>query len=138
MIFIKSLLQFHGDDFEVWQSEKQLRTNNYWTYYNIGIEGYLGFTRLQSGIDLYKEFQQILYNFLIVNNYAKTEKHMWDCIYQTREISVCYENECYWIFLDGHESTQIWDLYYYLDDVIKQLEGIDLKEIAQLGSGNDK
>lgn len=121
MNIIKSLLQFSGDNFEVWESyEGGL------TYYNISIEGNIGYENFESSIELYESFLKQLEEYL-KNNYPKSERNTWKCLYRTRAIEVCYESDCFWIFLEPFKSTEIWDLYYYIQDVIKQLEEIKNK-----------
>lgn len=119
IIFIKSLLRFCGDDFELYESIEHTLT-----YYKISIEGYMGFENMSEIVELYKEFLVKLEGYLIENNRPKTEKHLWKCIYQTRAIDVCHDHDCYWFFLEPYKSTEIWDTYYYMEDVIKQLSEI--------------
>ena len=95
-------------------------------YYHLSIEGYIGFEKLHDFIGLYKFFLNELHDYLLKNNHPKTERDGWKRIYRKRAIEICYENNCYWIFLDGYESTKIWDTYYYLEDVIDQLKEVEL------------
>lgn len=95
------------------------------TYYHVSIEGYIGFKRIKDIVNLYKLFLGELFKYLTENNYEKKEINGWRTVYKKRAIEVCYESECYWVFLDGYESTEIWDTYYYLKDVITQLKEIE-------------
>jgi hypothetical protein len=117
MTIIKNLLQFNGEDFEVWKSKEYGIT-----YYNIAVEGYIGFDNLDDAINLYDGFRIYLKNYLETENYKKTERDIWKCLYRTRAVEVYYEHGCYWIFLEPYKSTQIWDIYYYIEDVIQQLK----------------
>jgi len=114
-IHTKSLLQFCGDDFELYESIEHTIT-----YYKISVEGYMGFETVIQIVDLYKEFLVKLEEYL-TENHEKTDKHIWECVYQTRAININYKAKCYWVFLDLFKTTQIWDTYYYMEDVIKQI-----------------
>ncbi|WP_405101705.1 hypothetical protein [Oceanobacillus sp. FSL H7-0719] len=116
---MKELLELHNGDFVLWSEERYG-----FKYYCVGIEGYIGYKRLDQFIGLYRLFLVELHNYLIENNYPKTEKTTW--IYQKRAIKVDCVNDFYCIFLDGYESTQIWDTCYYLEDVIDQLREIEI------------
>lgn len=121
---IESLFRFSGDDFEVWKS------NEYGiTYYNLSIEGYIGFEKLESFVDLYEDFLKKFKNYL--NEFYEDERKQNTSnrkpIYRTRAIEVCRESfipesKYYFVFLDAYQSTSIWDLYVYMKDVIQQLK----------------
>ncbi|PAV30367.1 hypothetical protein CIL05_07805 [Virgibacillus profundi] len=119
MLPIDTLLEIHNDDFELWKEEKYGVK-----FYHVSIEGYIGFEKLEDFIELYEHFLGELQQYLIENNYPKTEKSGWKRIYSKRAMDICYGNDCYWIFLDGYESAEIWDAYYYLEDVINQLREV--------------
>lgn len=114
------LFTYNGDDFEVWKSDLHgVR------YYNIGIEGNIGYENIEYFIDLYKEYLQAFLVYLTENNYIKPKREEeWKRIYQSRAIEIIHQDGYYWVFLDSYKSTEIWDLYYYMKDVIKQLEEI--------------
>lgn len=119
---MKELLNIHNDDFILWKEEKYGET-----FYHISIEGYLGFDKIEDCIDLYSMFLKKLKKYLVENKYPiPNRSYKWKTIYLTRSIEVCYEYDCYWVFLDGYESTEIWDTYYYLEDVINQLKEIKI------------
>ncbi|GIN22527.1 hypothetical protein [Siminovitchia fordii] len=120
---IQILLEVHGGNFELWTEEKYGAT-----YYHVGIEGYIGFERIEDFIGLYEFFLEKLHEYLTENNYAKREVSGWKRIYKKRAIEICYESGCYWVFLDGYESTDIWDTYYYLKDVIDQLKEVEISQ----------
>ncbi|MNH66505.1 hypothetical protein D3C73_185360 [compost metagenome] len=115
---IEELISYHHEDFNVWISERP----NDVKYYNLSIEGYIGYEKLEDCIELYNEFKDHLHEYLITNDIERPENDAWQCIYQSRAIEICYEHDCYWVFLDAYKSVEIWDLYYYLDDVIKQIQ----------------
>jgi hypothetical protein len=117
-IHTKTLLQFNGEDFELYESQEHTLT-----YFNISIEGYMGFYTIKSVIESYTMFLDKLKKYL-EENHEKTEKHGWKCVYQTRAIDVCYEGDCYWVFLDTFKSSEAWDTYYYMEGVIRQLSEI--------------
>lgn len=122
------LLQYSGEDYEIWKSQEHGIT-----FYHIGIEGYVGFENFEDAISEYEEFLNQLHNYLKSEGYPKAEMHGWKRLYKTRAVEVCYEFDCYWIFLEQYKSTEIWFLYYYLEDVINQLKGIkdDIKIIKE-------
>jgi len=114
----KNLFNFEGDDFEVYESELYGST-----YFKVSIEGYMGFENFESFIGLYEKFKIKLEKYLI-DNHEKTYRDIGECVYKTRAIDVSYESNCYWIFLDTFKTTQIWDIYYYMEDVIEQLKEV--------------
>lgn len=115
---IESLFRFSGDDFEVWKS------NEYGiTYYNLSIEGYIGFEKLESFVDLYEGFLKQFKSYL--NEFYEDERKNicnWNPIYRTRAIEICRDTNYYFIFLDAYKSTSIWDLYVYMEDVVQQIK----------------
>lgn len=122
MIKIKELLNLHNDDFILWKEKKYDLT-----WYHLSIEGHIGFATLSNVIDLYSLFLEELESYLIKNEYPKPKEiHGWKTIYKTRGMEVCYEHDCYWVFLDDFNSIEIWDTYYYLKDVIEQLRRIEV------------
>jgi hypothetical protein len=82
----------------------------------------MGCEELGDFVNLYQEFLNKIHTYLIEHDIPKTEKHVWKCIYQTRAMDICHDHGCYWIFLDTYKSSQIWDIYYYMEDVIAQLK----------------
>ena len=121
VIIIETLLEIHNGDFELWKEE-----NYNLTFYHLAIEGYIGFKTIGEFIDLYSMFLEELKRYLIENKYPKPEKSSdWGTIYKARGIEVCFAHDYYWVFLDEYTSTEIWDTYYYLEDVIKQLKKIE-------------
>lgn len=117
---IKSLFKFSGDDFDVWETERYDSP-----YYHIAVEGYIGFENLNDLISLYTEFLQEFKKYLLKNHEEpewRRKTHGWKSIYKTRAIDVCLDHGCYWVFLDGYESNEVWDLYDYMTDVINQLK----------------
>ena len=125
---VELLLELNNGDFSVWRTVDQ--NNN--KFYNIEIEGYIGYKDVNSFIILYENFKRSFYNYLDNNNYRKPVRNIWKKVYQTRSIEICYEANCYWIFLEPYSSPQIWDLYYYLEDVINQIR----QYINQCGNKN--
>ncbi|WP_220687718.1 hypothetical protein [Paenibacillus lautus] len=108
-------MQFHGDDFELYETEMYGST-----YYNLSIEGYLGFDTIDECINLYKAFYEKLNTY--INEVRKEEVfHGWTKLYRTRAIEVCFNADCYWVFLDPYKSTELRDMSFYMDDVIRQL-----------------
>ena len=88
----------------------------------------MGFETIKQVVELYKDFLVELEKYLI-ENHEKTDKDIWECVYQTRAIDICYNAECYWVFLDTFKTTMIWDTYYYMEDVIKQIIEFESKYI---------
>lgn len=123
----EELLNIHDDDFSLWKDHSYG-----FDWYHIGIEGYIGFESVQSFIDLYELFLNELHEYLIKNKYPKTERERWRIVYSKRAIDICYENEFYWVFLEEYKSTEIWDTYYYLEDVIKQLKEVNIWWVSSL------
>lgn len=115
------LLNIHNGDFILWKEDKYDIT-----FYHIAIEGYMGFETIGDAIDLYSLYLEELKKYLVENKHPEAERYRWDVVYKTRGIEVCFEHGCYWVFLDGYESTEIWDTYYYLEDVIEQLREIEV------------
>lgn len=120
---IEYLLNIYDDDFSLWKSSEYGVS-----YYHVSTEGYVGHDSMEEAVEWFKHFLGGLENYLITEHHEKTPKHRWRLIYSTRAVDVCYEHECYWVFLDGYKSTEIWDTYYYLEDVIKQLEELSEKQ----------
>lgn len=116
------LFKFSGEDFLVWQSEE-----NGIKYYNIGIEGYIGFKEIESFVSLYEDILTHFEEYLVANHDRPNINKDKESVYKTRAVDVRYWHENYWIFLDGYKSTEIWDLYYYVKDVIEQLREAVLK-----------
>lgn len=116
----ESLLKFHGEDFELYKKDN---------HYHISVEGYLGFDSLDDAIQLYETFLDKMLDYLNDNNYVELDylDKNWKTIHQSRSIHVCYESNYYCIFLDRYNSTNIWECYYYLEDVISQLIDINFK-----------
>jgi hypothetical protein len=122
VIKIKELLNLHNDDFILWKEKKYDLT-----WYHLSIEGYIGFETLDDAIGLYNLFLKELEEYLTENNHPKPNKNRGRrIVYKVRGMEVCYEHEYYWVFLDGYKSTDIWDIYYYLKDVIEQLRRIEV------------
>lgn len=118
--YVKSLFTYSGDDFEVWESKEHEMI-----YYNIGVEGYMGFDSLNSLIGEYESFLAAFEKFLTENNFVKKDFEGWKKIYSTRAIEVCCDHDCYWSFLDGYKSHDIWELHTYMKDVIGQLKTLE-------------
>lgn len=70
---IESLFRFSGDDFEVWKSSNLNGT----TCYNLSIEGYIGFEKLESFVELYENFLNQFKSFL--NEYYRDEGSVRTC-----------------------------------------------------------
>ncbi|MGZ7444935.1 hypothetical protein [Paenibacillus sp. TH7-28] len=119
----ETLLNFQGDDFEVYESSDMINGRQY----HLSIEGYIGVKKLSDLIDLYKDFSNLFYKFLRDKNYPEEEIKQWNTIYSSREIQICYEGNCYWVFLKEYKSSYIWNLYLYLQDIIVQLEDVNKK-----------
>jgi hypothetical protein len=117
-------LEFSGGDFELWESQEHETK-----HYNISIEGYMGFEKISDIVDLYKKFIVKLEEYLM-KHHEKTKKERWRIVYQTRDIKICYEGDCYWVFLDTFKSSIAWDTYYYMEDVIKQISEINEELIS--------
>lgn len=109
-------MKFQNDDFQVYKSIINGREN-----YHISVEGYMGADKLDDIISWYRDFLKTFNTYLIENNIKQTERYIWKRIYTSRQIEVCHDHDCYWVFLDGYKSDRIWDLYYYMEDVINQL-----------------
>src|SRR5690625_1666578 len=95
---IKSLFKFHGDDFEVWETERHGSP-----YYYIAVEGYIGFDNLGDFVVLYTEFLHEFKKYLLENHEElewRSKTCGWKSVYQTRAIDVCQEHDSYWVFLD--------------------------------------
>lgn len=127
---IESLFRFSGDDFEVWKSHEYGIT-----YYNLSIEGYIGFEKLESFVDLYEGFLKQFKNYLI-EFYEDEKKNVCyrNPIYRTRAIEIRRDSIYYFIFLDAYKSSSIWDLHDYMLDVIQQLK--DFIKIHNQGHKN--
>jgi len=116
---VEILLSIGRSDFEFWKES----IHKDFTWYHVGIEGYIGLQTLEDFISLYTTYTEKLYEYLIDNGFEYKEKNEgWNPIYQKRAMEICYENDCYWIFLDGFKDTQPWECYHYLKDVIKEIE----------------
>ena len=116
---VEILLELDRGDFVFWKD------NRYdFAYYRIDIEGYIGLKTLQSFVDMYSGYLEELHDYLTKNNYAEIEVADWNTVYKSRAIDICHTNDCYWIFLDGYKSTEAWDVYYYLKDVIEQIKNL--------------
>lgn len=124
----EELLSIHEGDFSLWKEEKFGTT-----FYRIGIEGYLGFCKLENAINLYTEFLQEFKKYLLENNYNKFEKHEWNTVYKTRGMRIYYEHDYYWVFLESFESPDIWDTYNYLKDIIEQLKYFNENNLTKNG-----
>ena len=71
--------------------------------------------------------------YLLENNYVKPEKYDWNTVYKKRGMKVCYEHDCYWIFLEPYKTTEIWDTYNYLKDIIEQLKYFNENNLTKNG-----
>lgn len=121
-----TLLTFNGEDFEVYKS-----INDKNETFCISIEGYLGLPEIKEFINLYEDFLNRFFCYLDENKYVRKEKtSAWKTIHRQRAIEICKTDSMYWIFLDGYQSHDIWDLYDYMSDVINQLREIDRRGIA--------
>lgn len=120
MNHIKDLFDFHEENFLVWKDEK---------YYYISVEGYLGYENLEEVIQLYEEFIDKFNLFLIENNYEEPSRlnPYWKRIYQTRAIDIAFNANCYWIFLEGYKSKNIYELLWYMEDIVNQLVSLNRK-----------
>jgi len=119
----KEVFNWQDDDFSVWKDKVWYSDKD---QYHIGIEGYMGFKNMNQAIECYEQFNEAFKEYIERNGGLK-EKHLgWHKIYSTRAVNVSYENECYWIFLDGYKSEEISELHWYMCDVIEQLKGINV------------
>ncbi len=118
---IEFLLDIDGGDFSLWQSKKDGRR-----YYHISIEGYIGLDYIKDFIPLYEKYLRELHTYLTKANQPKREHVGWYRLFRSRAFEICYEADSYWIFLEEYKSEDIWETYYYLEDVIEQLEKLKL------------
>ncbi|MFE6075579.1 hypothetical protein ACFVQB_14000 [Paenibacillus sp. NPDC057886] len=119
---VEEVFDWQGDDFSVWKDKVWYSDKD---QYHVGVEGYMGFEDMTQAIDCYEQFNEAFKQY-IEQNCGLKEKHLgWHKIYSVRAVNVAYENECYWIFLDGHKSEEISDLYWYMFDVIEQLKQVN-------------
>ncbi|RXZ77941.1 hypothetical protein EBB07_28185 [Paenibacillaceae bacterium] len=117
----ETLFNFHNDDFEVYKNDNSHGTDRYYLF----VEGYLAFRTLDEVVNLYNDFLKEFNSYLSRMSFEKTAKTPINSFYRTREIAVNYEHGYYEVFLDTHITHDIWDLYYYMEDVIKQLNDLD-------------
>ncbi|MFI2856959.1 hypothetical protein ACH6EH_07435 [Paenibacillus sp. JSM ZJ436] len=117
MIIIKTLLEYHGEDFELLETEEEYGRKTYL----LSIEGYMGFEKFEHFIDEYKRFNEYLHTYINENCDEEDEDYGWKRLYKTRAIEVCYAHDCYWVFLDAYKSSDLREIGRYMDDVIKQL-----------------
>jgi hypothetical protein len=122
----EDLFNYYGDDFQVYKSV----VNNLERFY-LSIEYYMGYKSLEEGIQLYDKFRNELYNYISNNNYESYPKTPVGAFYRTRELAVNYHHGCYWIDAGLSNQLSIWELYYYIEDVIKQLQ--TLQKDIELG-----
>ncbi|WP_411735066.1 hypothetical protein [Paenibacillus sp. M2] len=118
----KEVFNYQNDDFSVWKDRVWYSDKD---QYHIGVEGYMGFETIDDVISCYEQFNKAFKQYIEQTGDLK-EKHLgWHKIYSVRAVNVSYENECYWIFLDGYKSEEISDLYWYMCDVIDQLKEVN-------------
>lgn len=108
-----------SDDFELYKDDEK---------YYLSIEGYMGFKSLDRTIEVYETFLDKMLDYLTENNFQEPDyNNSWKTVHQSRSIHVCYEHDSYFVFLDRYENSQIWECYYYLEDIISQLIDINYK-----------
>ncbi|WP_339304234.1 hypothetical protein NST33_17640 [Paenibacillus sp. FSL L8-0435] len=117
----EEVFSWQDEDFSVWKDKVWYSEKD---QFHIGVEGYMGFENMSQAIECYEQFNEAFKEY-IEQNVGLKGKHLgWNKIYSTRAINVSYENEYFWIFLDGYKSEEISELYWYMCDVIEQLKGI--------------
>ncbi len=111
---------FINEDFSIWKNDN---------YYHISIEGYIGYHSLDHAIDYYNGFIDKFKLWLIDSNYNKPNKinPYWNSVHRTRAIDIGYMEDCYWIFLEGHKSEEIYELLWYMEDILNQLKEVNKK-----------
>lgn len=112
------------DDFSIYK--EKVKDNLY--FYHVSMEGYIFYQTLQDGIDYLIEIKNAYYDFLKMNKYIdKTdkeyEKHI---VYKTYDIEIYKDNNGVMIFLSAPIFIDMFDIYRWLDGVIKQLQTIKL------------
>ena len=123
----------NGGDLSVWKTVDHCDDYNP-TYYHIEIEGYIGYKTLQDAVNYYQDMLDKLTVWIISykkdhpnRDDEKYKKYDADLVYQTRDIEVRYNNDCYWIFTEPPEFPYIDGCKEWLEDVVKQLKTIKEK-----------
>lgn len=114
--------RFRLEDLSVWSIE-----NDYGIRYHIGIEGLIYYETLNDAIEYYKIMLNEYQKWLTDNNVQRTEhniKHLFKS--QDIEIGKLSDESEYYINTYAPSFSELYDTYWWLFDVIQQLENIDI------------
>jgi hypothetical protein len=98
--------------------------------YHIEIEGNLAYDNLHDGISYYEDMCKALKEYLDKNSITPNELKE-NTIYRSRDVEVINdkENNCVWIHTSepAYHFHCLYDTYFWLSDVVKQLKTINIK-----------
>lgn len=119
----KEVFSWDGDDYSVWKDRVWYSDKD---QFHIEVEGYMGFAKLSHAIHSYEKFNAEFKKYIEQHGELKERNDSgWKQVYKTNAIDISFEGDSYWIFLDGHKSEEISDLYWYMHDVINQLKELN-------------